>query len=52
MSQGEAASQPMDVDETFQVEEQVIPTSEKRVQQPTYPFLASLTYLPALAHLH
>jgi len=52
MSQGEAAPQPMDINETFWVEEQVIPTSEKRVRQPTYTFLASLTYLPALAHLH
>lgn len=31
--QGEAAPQPMDVDESFWVEEPAIPTSEKRVRQ-------------------
>jgi len=50
--QGEAAPHPMDVDETFWVEEPVMPTSEKRVRQPAYPFLANLTYLPVPAHLH
>jgi hypothetical protein len=49
---GEAASQSMDVDETFWVEEQVMPASEKRVRQPVFPFSTNLTYLPVSAHLY
>jgi hypothetical protein len=52
MFQGEAAPHPMDVDETFWVEEPVVPTSEKRVRRPASPFLANLTYLPDPGDLH
>jgi len=44
--QGEAAPQFMDVDETFWVEESVIPVGEKRVRQIECSFLANLTYFP------
>ena len=50
--QSETAPQPMDVDETFFVEEPAMPTNEKRVRQPASPSLANLTYLPVSAHLH
>jgi len=52
MSQGETAPQPMDIDKTFWVEEPAMPTSKKSVRQPVFPFLANLTYLPALGRLH
>ena len=51
-SQGEAAPQSMDVDETSWAEEPVIFTSEKRVRQHACPSSANLTYLPVPAHLH
>jgi len=41
----ETALQPMDVDETFWVEEPVMPTAEKRVRQPPCPSSMSLTFL-------
>ena len=43
--QGEAAPQPMDIDETFWVdlEEPVMPASKKRVRQPACPFSTKLT---------
>ena len=50
--QGETVPQPMDVDETFFVEEPAMPTNEKRVRQPASPSLANLTYLPVSARLH
>jgi hypothetical protein len=49
--QGEAAPQPMDVDETW-VEEPVMHTSEKRVRQPSCPSLTNLTHILHPAHLH
>jgi hypothetical protein len=48
----ETASQSMDIDEAFWVEEPVMPTSEKRVRQPPCPSSMSLTYLPVPAHLY
>jgi hypothetical protein len=50
--QGEAAPQSMEVDETFGVEEPTMPTSEKRVREPTCPSSTSLTHLPYIALLH
>jgi hypothetical protein len=50
--QGETAPQPMDVDETFWVEEPDLHTSEKRVRQPASPSSANLMYLPVPAKLH
>jgi hypothetical protein len=44
--QSETAPQPMDVDETFWVEELVTPTSEKRVRQPVCHSSTNLTHLP------
>jgi len=46
-SQGETAPQPMDISDTFWVEEPAMPTSKKSVRQPVLLFLANLTYLPA-----
>ena len=46
--QGETASQPMDISKTFWAEEPAMPTGKKSVRQPVFPFLANLTYLPAL----
>ena len=50
--QGEAAPQPMDVDETFWVEEPVMHTTEKRVRQPSCTSLTNLTHILHPAHLH
>ena len=50
--QGEAAPQPMDVDETFRVEEPVMPASEKRVRQLACHSSTSLTYFLVPAQLH
>ena len=50
--QGETAPQPMDVDETFWVEEPVTGSSKKKVRQFAYPSSMSLTCLPVPAHLH
>jgi hypothetical protein len=50
--QGEAAPQPMDVDETFWVEEPVVPASEKGVRKPVCPSSMNLTYLLVPAQLH
>ena len=50
--QGETAPHPMDIDKTFWVEEPVVPTSGKMVQQHVCPSLANLTYLLVLSHLH
>ena len=52
MLQGETAPQPMDISKTFWVEEPAMSTSKKSIRQPVFPFLANLTYLPALGHLH
>jgi len=52
MSQSETAPQPMDVDETFWVEEPVMPTSGKRVRQPVCPSLANLTTPPQSQHAY
>jgi hypothetical protein len=48
----ETASQSMDIDEAFWVEELVMPTSEKRVRWPPCPSSINLTYLPVPAHLY
>lgn len=50
--QGEAAPQPMDVDDTFWMEEPVVVASEKRVRCPALPSSMSLTYLPERALLY
>jgi len=50
--QGEAAPQFMDVDETFWVEESVIPIGEKRVRQIECSSLANLTYFPVREDIH
>jgi hypothetical protein len=50
--QGETAPQPMDVDESFWVEEPVMPTSEKKVRQPACPSSTNLMYLPDPAFLY
>lgn len=50
--QDETAPQPMDVDETFWVEEPAMPPNEKRVRRPAYIFSTDLTYLPAPTCLH
>ena len=50
--QGETASQPMDVDETFWVEEPVIPAGEKRVRQLEFSSLVNLTYFPVREDIH
>jgi len=42
---GETPPQPMDVDETFWVDEPVMPSSEKKVRQPACLSLANLTNL-------
>jgi len=51
MPQGEAASQFIDVDETFQVEEPIIPTGEKRVRQLKCSSM-NLTYVPVPGYIH
>ena len=50
--QGETPPQPMDVDETFWVDEQVMPSSEKKVRQPAWLSLANLTNLPVPELIH
>ena len=50
--QGETASQPMDVDETFWADDPVIPNSERRVRRPSYNLLVDLTCLPVQKRLH
>jgi len=50
--QGETAPQPMDISKTFWVEEPAMSTSKKSIRKPIFPFLANLTYLLALGHLH
>ena len=42
----------MDVDETFWVDEQVMPSSEKKVRQPAWLSLANLTNLPVPELIH
>ena len=49
---GETPPHPMDVDETFWVDEPVMPSSEKKVRQLICLSLANLTNLPVPALIH